>query len=52
MVAVSKKYVKKDKLLSTIDELLKTYEKIQIEFPSDVNQHFLVKAWRKLECAS
>lgn len=47
MVAVSKKYVKKDKLVETIEELLKNYERIRIEFPSNVEGYFLVKAWSR-----
>lgn len=47
MVAVSKKYVKLDGLTSTVEELLETYEKLQVEFPSSVENHFLVKAWNK-----
>jgi hypothetical protein len=47
MVTVSKKYVKQEQLLSTIQELLKTYQKIRVEFPSNIEGHFLVKAWGK-----
>jgi len=47
MVAVSKKYVKLAQLTSTIEELLKTYVKIQVEYPSNIEYHFLVKAWKK-----
>jgi len=47
MVRVSAKYVRKADLISTIEELLKTYQRIRVEYPSDVEEHFLVKAWRK-----
>jgi hypothetical protein len=47
MVAVSKKYVKKDELIPTIETLLKTYHHIRVEFPSNIEGHFLVKSWGK-----
>jgi len=47
MVAVGKQYVKKEELISTIEALLKVYQKIRVEFPSDMEGYFLVKAWRK-----
>ena len=47
VVAVSRKYVKLDDLMSTIEELLQTYQKLRVEFPSDVEEHFLVKAWKR-----
>jgi len=47
MVAVSKKYVKKDDLMVTIKKMLETYSKIRVEYPSNVEEHFLVKAWKK-----
>jgi len=49
MVAVSKKYVKRKELMSTIEAMLKTYSHIHIKFPSNVEEHFLVKAWGKRE---
>jgi hypothetical protein len=47
MVGVSKKYVPINDLKPTIEEMLKTYRKIRVDFPSSVKQHFLVKAWGK-----
>jgi len=47
MVAISKKYVKLEELITTIDELLKIYRKVRVEYPSNVEGHFLVKAWKK-----
>jgi len=47
MVAVSKKYVKREELTSTIETMLKTYSHINVKFPSNVEEHFLVKAWGK-----
>jgi len=47
MVAVSKKYVKREELLDAIDKLLEEYECISVRFPSNVEQFFLVKAWRR-----
>jgi len=47
MVAVSRKYVKKKDLISKIEEMLQTYSKIRIEYPSNVEEHFLIKAWGK-----
>jgi len=47
MVRVSKKYVKKADLIATIEQFLETYERVRVEFPSNVEQHFLVKAWEK-----
>jgi len=49
MVAVSKKHVKREQLMDTIDALLKTYCKILVEYPSDIEGHFLVKAWKRKE---
>jgi len=49
MVAVSKKYVKHDELMPTIDAMLKIYSHIQVNFPSNIEEHFLVKAWRRRE---
>ena len=47
MVSVSKKYVKIEDLTPTIKELLKDYSKLRVEYPSDVENHFLVKAWKR-----
>jgi len=47
MVAVSRKYAKKDELMSKIEEMLQTYSKIRVEYPSNVEEHFLIKAWGK-----
>jgi len=49
MVATSKRYVKRAELMTTIDATLKAYRKIRVEYPSNVEQHFLVKGWGKKE---
>jgi len=47
MVKVKKVYVKKADLPKTIENLLETHERLRVEYPCDVENFFLVKAWSK-----
>jgi hypothetical protein len=45
MVGVHKRYVKKENLKNTVEELMKKYENIHIQLKTDVEGYVIVKAW-------
>jgi hypothetical protein len=45
MVGVHKRYVKKENLKNTVEELMRKYENIRIQFKTDVEGYVIVKAW-------
>jgi hypothetical protein len=49
MVAVSRKFARLEELPKLIEEQLKIYERIRVEYPSEMGGFFLVKAWNKKE---
>jgi N-acetylglutamate synthase/N-acetylornithine aminotransferase len=49
MPSVAKRYVQREELHKTIDELLETYNTIRIDHPQSISNYIIVRAWDKKE---